>query len=114
MDISYKDNSPYIKYGCVRKHEGVSKPIGTVKKRSVGSLQEALGAEITDLRTSRGWSQQRLAEMLGYDVTYIGDIERGEKSPTLRTLIDLAGAFEIALSSILRNSEKRLAAEIKK
>lgn len=84
------------------------KPIGTVKKRTVRNLQDAVGAEVTDLRTSCGLSQQNLADMLGYDVTYIGDIERGEKSPTLRTLIDLAGAFKIALSSIIRNAEKRL------
>jgi transcriptional regulator with XRE-family HTH domain len=85
----------------------VPKPIGAGKKRSASNLQEAVGAELTDLRTNRKWSQQRLAEMLGYDVTYIGDVERGEKSPTLRTLIDLAQVFETSVSGIVQAAELR-------
>ncbi len=90
------------------------KPIGTVKKRSATNLSEAFGAELTELRVCRGWSQQRLAEMLGYDMNYIGMLERGEKSPTLRTLSDLAGAFEKPVSSIIRGAEKRLEVRLKK
>ena len=87
---------------------GVPK-LGTVSKRSCTNLADAFGAELTELRVGQGWSQQHLATMLGYNPNYIGSLERGEKSPTLRTLSDLAMAFEKSVSSIIRDAEERLA-----
>jgi transcriptional regulator with XRE-family HTH domain len=70
-------------------------------------LGEAVGAELTKLRVDRGWSQLKLADALGYTERYIGQLERGTKSPTLRTLADLAQAFSIEVSTILRSAERR-------
>jgi transcriptional regulator with XRE-family HTH domain len=86
----------------------VAKPIGADKERKVRNLDEALGAELTDLRTRRRWSQQRLAEIAGYDESYIRQMERGTKSATLRTLSDLAGAFSISVSAMIRRAELRV------
>jgi transcriptional regulator with XRE-family HTH domain len=86
----------------------VAKPIGADKERRVRSLDEALGAELTDLRTRRHWTQQRLAERSGYDESYIRQMERGAKSATLRTLSDLASAFSISVSVLIRRAETRL------
>ena len=74
----------------------------------VENLSTALGAELTRLRTDRHWSQQQLAEMLGYDASYIGQIERAEKSPTLRTMIDFAYIFEVKLSALIRAAESKI------
>jgi transcriptional regulator with XRE-family HTH domain len=86
----------------------VAKPIGADKERKVRNLDEALGAELTDLRTRRRWSQQRLAEIAGYDESYIRQMERGTKSATLRTLSDLAAAFSISVSALIRRAELRV------
>ena len=86
----------------------MAKPIGADKERKVRSLDEALGAELTDLRTRRRWSQQRLAEIAGYDESYIRQMERGTKSATLRTLSDLAAAFSISVSALIRRAELRV------
>jgi transcriptional regulator with XRE-family HTH domain len=86
----------------------VAKPIGADKERKVRNLDEALGAELTDLRTRRRWSQQRFAEIAGYDESYIRQMERGTKSATLRTLSDLASAFSISVSALIRRAESRL------
>ena len=83
------------------------KQIGADKERESRTLGEAVGAEITRLRVDRGWSQSRLAHDLGYTERYIGQLERGTKSPTLRTLADLAKAFSIQLSAIIRAAERR-------
>ena len=64
-----------------------------INERESRTLGEAVGAEITRLRVDRGWSQAKLAHDLGYTERYIGQLERGTKSPTLRTLADLAKAF---------------------
>ena len=86
---------------------GVPKQIGADKPRESRTLGEAVGAEITRLRVDRGWSQSKLAHDLGYTERYIGQLERGTKSPTLRTLADLAKAFSIELSAIIRAAERR-------
>jgi transcriptional regulator with XRE-family HTH domain len=86
----------------------VAKPIGADKERKVRNLDEALGAELTDLRTRRHWSQQRFAEIAGYDESYIRQMERGTKSATLRTLSDLASALSISVSALIRRAESRV------
>jgi transcriptional regulator with XRE-family HTH domain len=86
----------------------VAKPIGADKERKVRNLDEALGAELTDLRIRRRWSQQRFAEIAGYDESYIRQMERGTKSATLRTLSDLASAFSISVSALIRRAEARV------
>ena len=83
------------------------KQIGADKRRESRTLGEAVGAEITRLRVDRGWSQAKLAHDLGYTERYIGQLERGTKSPTLRTLADLAKAFSVDVSAILRSAERR-------
>jgi transcriptional regulator with XRE-family HTH domain len=86
----------------------VAKQIGADKERKARNLDEALGAELTELRTRRNLSQQRLSELVGYDESYIRQLERGTKSATLRTLSDLASAFEINVSTLIRRAEARL------
>jgi len=86
----------------------VAKPIGADKERRVRNLDEAFGSALTDLRTDRHWSQQKLADIAGYDESYIRQLERGTKSATLRTLSDLASAFSLSVSVLIRRAEKRL------
>lgn len=86
----------------------MAKPIGADKKRSTANLLLALGAELTDRRIRQGWSQQQIADMLGYDISYIGQLERGEKSPTFRTLMSFADAFEIKVSQLVAAAEKKM------
>ena len=61
---------------------------------------DRVGAELTRLRAARGWSQQKLADELGYTERYIGQLERGTKSPTLRTIADIAETFATKPSPI--------------
>ena len=83
------------------------KQIGADKHRESRTLAQAFGAELTHLRLDRGWSQQKLADALGYTERYIGQLERGSKSPTLRTIADIAEAFQTVPSEILRAAERR-------
>lgn len=83
------------------------KEIGADKQRESRTLGEAVGAELTRLRVDRGWSQAKIAHDLGYTERYIGQLERGAKSPTLRTLADLAQAFSTEVSTIIKAAERR-------
>ena len=90
------------------KHDRVPKKIGADRKRSTANLPGAIGMELTERRTKGGLSQQRLADALGYDVNYIGQIERAEKSPTLGTLNSIATFYKIRLSDLIRAAEDRV------
>lgn len=75
-------------YSSASNSNHVPKKIGVAKHRESRTLGEAVGAEMTRLGIARGWSQQKLADELGYTERYIGQLERGTKSPTLRTIAD--------------------------
>ncbi|MDR0232616.1 MAG: helix-turn-helix domain-containing protein [Dysgonamonadaceae bacterium] len=47
---------------------------------------EFIGGSIRILRTGKGPSQEQLALNAGVNTSYIGQIERGEKNPTIKTL----------------------------
>lgn len=72
------------------------------------NLPAALGAELTDRRAKAGISQQVLADRLGYNINYIGQIERAEKSPSLTTLMSLATVFDLSLSELFKAAERRV------
>jgi transcriptional regulator with XRE-family HTH domain len=90
------------------EHDGVAKKLGADRARSNSTLPEALGAELTERRVKVGWSQLAIAERLGFDVNYIGQLERAENSPTLCTLISISTVFGTRVSELLRAAEARL------
>lgn len=49
-----------------------------------------------------------LAVATGYSLRYVGDVERGTKSATLRTMNDLATLFNIRLGSLIAEAETLL------
>ena len=75
------------------------------------------GKRLKNLRTSKKLSQEKLAELSGLHSTYIGQIERGEKSPTIESIYKISIGLDISLSDFFKNidsktSEKRYADEI--
>src|SRR4051812_48151006 len=86
----------------------MAKPIGSDRVRATNNLGAALGSEMTFLRVKKGWSQNKFAHVLGYDERYIRQLEQGSKSPTLRTLSNVAAAFAIPLSTLIKRAERRV------
>lgn len=60
----------------------------------------AFGKRVAELRKSAGYSQEKFAFKCNVDRTYIGTIERGEKSPTLNTIDKIARALGITKSEL--------------
>jgi transcriptional regulator with XRE-family HTH domain len=67
-------------------------------------MVKALGRRIRQLRTDRGWSQERLAEESGMHRTYMWGIEQGMRNPSVRHLIRLADALDIPVKSLFEDS----------
>jgi transcriptional regulator with XRE-family HTH domain len=68
-------------------------------------LRKSLGREIRKARQGRGLSQEKLAGLCDLDRTYIGLLERAEKSPTVDTLLRVALALGEMPSDLLARAE---------
>jgi len=70
-------------------------------------VQEAsqhLAIALRTLRNEHGWSLDRAAQETGVSKAMLGQIERGESSPTIATLWKIATGFHASLSSFLEPS----------
>ena len=55
----------------------------------------------TELRESRGLKQVDVSVATGYVERTVGMVERGEKSPTLRTMDNFASFYGVPLETVI-------------
>lgn len=83
------------------------------RKVSVSLTPEvAFGVILRDIRKERGLSQETLALESGCHPAYVSQMERGLKSPSLRTIMNLAGTLGTPGSEMLRRVEARLGRKV--
>jgi len=70
------------------------------------SVDELFGQVLLQFRRERGLSQEDLAFESGYHRTYVSLLERGKKSPSLKTIFQLAKALNIEPSEIIGRIQK--------
>jgi transcriptional regulator with XRE-family HTH domain len=87
---------------------------GTNKTRPLELSEDDLARALQRLRKRHGVSQETLAEESGYHRTYISQLERGLKSPSLRTLGSLARVFGFSTSKLVAEIEKEAARRAKR
>ena len=63
---------------------------------------QALGAKVSEARTGRGWTLRELAERSGVSVRFLVQLEAGRGNISIKRLADLAGAFGVTASDLLR------------
>lgn len=71
-------------------------------------LDRLLGLEIQRRRNAKGWSQEYLAEVTSLHRTYVSQLERGLKSPSVRVLYRIATALGISMATLLEVVEEAL------
>jgi transcriptional regulator with XRE-family HTH domain len=69
------------------------------------NLAKNIGNLVRHLRLELGISQEAFADLCDLHRTYIGSIERGEKTITIETANKLANAFGLSLSEFFKNLE---------
>ena len=62
---------------------------------------ESFGNHMRRLRLQRKLSQEKMAELASLHRTYVGDIERGIRNPTLLSLVKIAKALNVALPELV-------------
>lgn len=60
-----------------------------------------LSDNISELRTSKGVSQEELAEKVGVHQTFISHIEKGIKTPTVSMLVAIADELDCSTDYLL-------------
>lgn len=68
--------------------------------------RKEIGKKIEKLRKERNMSQYQLAMDAGLSTSYIPDLEKGLKCPTVETLDSICYALHITLSEFFSNSEE--------
>ncbi len=72
-------------------------------------FESTFGKIVRKRRRQLGLSQEALSHRSGLHRTYISDIERGKKSPSLRAMISLAGALDTDVSTLILLTEQKVA-----
>lgn len=68
--------------------------------RMAESSEPPIGAVLRDLRVQRGLSQEQLAAKAKMHRNYIGGVERGEKSPTFKSVARLLAVMGVSWSEL--------------
>ncbi len=69
--------------------------------------EAALGKAIKIRRVEADLSQEQLAELCSIDRTYMSNIERGKRQPSMKTLRTIAEALNTKTSDLLLDAEAR-------
>lgn len=68
-------------------------------------LVQLLGRNVRDVRRRQGLSQEELAHEAGMKRSYLSDLERGTRNPTVRALGRFAAALGIEPGELLRRPD---------
>jgi len=67
-------------------------------------LKTLLGMSIKTQRASLGISQEELAHRAGLHRTYVSDLERGARNPSIESIEKLAGALQVSVSNLFEGA----------
>ena len=70
-------------------------------------LSTAYGAVLKEYRNTLKWSQMRLAMESGLHLNALGNLERGERNPSLQTIFMICKALNVSVSEFMTKVETR-------
>lgn len=66
----------------------------------------AFGTKLKKQRELCGFSQEKFAEICGFDRTYISMLETGKRNPSLLNIVKISNGLNISLSDLLEGMQK--------
>ena len=66
------------------------------------SPAKKLGENLRKIRLAKGMTQGDLCEKIGADVSYISNVENGNKNPTLSTIERIAKALNVSIEELMK------------
>lgn len=73
------------------------------ERYSVNDINSRISKTLKSLRQERGWSLDKAATETGVSKAMLGQIERGESSPTIATLWKIASGFQTSFSFFIED-----------
>ena len=67
-------------------------------------VAKSFGKAVREYRLQKGMSQQVLADKCGLDISYVGQIERGLRNPTLGVIHAVANVLMVKVSDLLKKA----------
>lgn len=77
----------------------------------IAGLNWAIAKIIKKERESKGWTQVQLADFAGLSNVYIAKLEQGARGVSITALVQLAAAFGLSPSSLMKTIEAEMAGE---
>lgn len=72
---------------------------------------EAIGMNIKKAREEQGITQEEMAERVNLSPAYFGQLELGNKAPSLATLINIAESLRVSVDSLIYGKNEGTTAE---
>jgi len=70
-------------------------------------MRKLIGRNVRKLRLKKGLTQERLAEISGFNQQYLSDLENGRRNPTIVTVYEIASALSVTHLDLLRPDKAR-------
>lgn len=67
----------------------------------MSDIRKKFGLHLRELRVKQKLTQEELADRAGMHFTYVGQIERGKRNPSLINLEKLAKALKVSAGTLL-------------
>ena len=67
----------------------------------------AISHNIKQTRLERGLTQEKVAELAGITAVYYCQIELGNKSPSLETIINIADAMQVSIDTLVQGASRQ-------
>jgi transcriptional regulator with XRE-family HTH domain len=64
-------------------------------------MRKLVGRNVRRLRLAAGMTQEQYAEASGFSQQYISDLERGQRNPTVVSLLELAAPLGASPASLI-------------
>lgn len=77
------------------------------KRRGLPDIRERFGLAVRTRREELGLSQEALAEAAGIHRTYLSDVERGARNPSLVVIERFAKALKLSLEELFGRVDRR-------
>ena len=76
---------------------------------------------LKEMRKERGWTIDHLADLSGLSKGYLSQLENDKRQPSMETLRDLAGIFDVSVSALVADqadaqadeTDQMIAAEVR-
>lgn len=65
--------------------------------------KQLIGKRIREIRLTKGFSQEALADEAGVHRTYMGSVERGERNISLENIVKIARALKVRPGELLKD-----------